>query len=582
MASQRRSSQRNVPSQSTLNPNMEPDDIIHPGPIDGSVFTRQTKHRTHEIWNHPNNPNMYEPLTVKHVTMDPPHERIRQYVANAGFYPWSIVANVRTDPGLITALVERWRPETHTFHFNGGEATITLQDVALLTGLPTEGRPVTGHAHRTWHPICMRLLGDMPTCHKGSPGLAKKVWFTENMSIIPDDADEETLKRYARAYILQQLGLTLFSELSGSSVPLHFLPLLEDLCQTLQLGECSAGIFVQYAVQSQQIGKWHGPKTFIGVPKGSLLFYRDEFQKMLISDFIWRPYDEGLYHLLNPICVEGRHSWRANVPLIHFNVIEWHHPGRVMRQFHCRQFIPLPAIAFSDENHGKNRKPKVDWSIHYYRYIQMWSDRLQYIVDGEASDSDIASPEYYSWYSMITRRLIQPRIEDAADDAVVAEDAVEAEVNPPEQRVGTQPYHPDGHVLPENVRSLVYCAREAANAFRYCLEPHTRQSLHTIFHMAYETLDSNGEAGVVGVDPATVTFDLGEAAVTDEDGDDNANIDSYTDDRYRPSSSSQPQTEDPHRPSRSSCLPPRRGSRLRTEPQYSALRDLRDGDTSRF
>ncbi|KAL9681497.1 hypothetical protein QQ045_013282 [Rhodiola kirilowii] len=582
MASQRRSSQRNVPSQSTLNPNMEPDDIIHPGPIDGSVLTRQTKHRTDEIWNHLNNPKMYEPLTVKHVTMEPPHERIRQYVANARFYPWSIVANVRTDPGLITALVERWRPETHTFHFNGGEATITLQDVALLTGLPTEGRPVTGHAHRTWHPICMRLLGDMPTCHKGSPGLAKKVWFTENMSIIPDDADEETLKRYARAYILQLLGLTLFSELSGSSVPLHFLPLLEDLdsvrhyswgsaalaylysmlCKASKSGKCQIGgavlILQFWSWERMRFGrpkcafrhlppldadidpllrgawtfmKWHGPKNFIGVPKGSLLFYRDEFQKMLISDFIWRPYDEGLYHLLNPICVEGRHSWRANVPLIHFN------------------FIPLPAIAFSDENHGKNRKPKVDWSIHYYQYIQRWSDRLQYIVDGEASDSDIASPEYYSWYSMITRRLIQPRIEDAADDAVVAEDAVEVEVNPHEQRVGTQPYRPDGHVLPEN---------------------------------AYETLDSNGEAGVVGVDPATVTFDLGEATVTDEDNDDNANIDSYTDDRDRPSSSSQPQTEDPHRPSRSSRLPLRRGSRLRTEPQYSALRDLRDGDTSRF
>ncbi|KAL9665622.1 hypothetical protein QQ045_021043 [Rhodiola kirilowii] len=585
---------------------MEPDDIIHPGPIDGSVLTRQTKHRTHEIWNHSNDPKMYEPLTVKHVTMEPPDARIRQYVANAGFYPWSIVANVKTDPGLITALVERWRPETHTFHFNGGEATITLQDVALLTGLPIEGRPVTGHAHLTWPPICMRLLGDIPTCHKGSPGLAKKVWFKENMSIIPADADEETLKRYARAYILQLLGLTLFSELSGSSVPLHFLPLLDDLdsvrhyswgsaalaylyhmmCKASKSGKCQIGgavlILQFWSWERMRFGrpkcafrylplhdadidplergawtfmKWHGPKNFIGVPKGSLLFYRDEFQKMLISDFIWRPYDEGLYHLLNPICVEGRHSWTANVPLIHFNVIEWHHPGRVMRQFGFRQFVPLPPIACSNENHGKNRKPKVDWGIQYHRYIQMWSDRLQYIVDGEASDSDIASPEYYSWYSMITRRLIQPRIEEEADDAVVAEDAVEAEVNPPEQRV----------------RTLVYCAREAANAIRYCFEPHTRASLHTIFHQAYETLDSNGEAGVVG-----------EAVVTDEDDDANANIDSYTDDRDRPSSSSQPQTEDPWYPYRSSRLLPRRGSRPRPEPQFSALRALRKGDARRF
>ncbi|KAL9685843.1 hypothetical protein QQ045_023297 [Rhodiola kirilowii] len=549
-------------------------------------------------------------LRLSMLPWTPPDPRIRQYVANARFYPWSIVANVRTDPGLLTALVERWRPETHTFHFNGGEATITLQDVALLTGLPIEGRLVTGHAHLTWPPICMRLLGDMPTCHKDSPGLAKKVWFKQNMTIIPTDADEETLKRYARAYILQLLGLTLFSELSGSSVPLHFLPLLDDLdsirhygwgsaalaylysmlCKASKSGKCQIGgavlILQFWSWERMRFGrpqcmfrhlppldadidplqrgartfmKWHGPKNFIGVPKGSLLFYRDEFQKMLISDFIWRPYDEGLYHLLNPICVEGRHSWRANVPLIHFNVIEWHHPGRVMRQIGCRQFIPLPPIACSDENHGKDRKPKVDWGVHYYRYIQMWSNRLQNIVDGEAFDSDIASPEYYSWYSMITRRLIQHRIEEVVDDAVVAEDAVEAEVS-----------------------TLVYCARKAADAFCYCMEPHTRESLHVIFHQAYETLDNNGEAGVLGVDPATITFDLGEAAVTDEDDDDNANIDSYTDDRDRPSSSSQPQTEDPQRPSSSSRLQPRRGSRLRPETQYSALRALRKGDARRF
>ncbi|KAL9672446.1 hypothetical protein QQ045_028696 [Rhodiola kirilowii] len=80
-----------------------------------------------------------KPLSIAGHNVVSLNPRLTQYVANAGFLPWSQVCNVKIDPKLCTALVERWRPETHTFHLNGGEATITLQDVALLTGLPIDG-----------------------------------------------------------------------------------------------------------------------------------------------------------------------------------------------------------------------------------------------------------------------------------------------------------------------------------------------------------------------------------------------------------------------------------------------------------
>jgi hypothetical protein len=47
------------------------------------------------------------------------------------------------DRSLLTALVDRWRPETHTFHLPCGEVAPTLQDVAYLFGLPIVG-PVVG------------------------------------------------------------------------------------------------------------------------------------------------------------------------------------------------------------------------------------------------------------------------------------------------------------------------------------------------------------------------------------------------------------------------------------------------------
>ncbi|KAL0403852.1 UNVERIFIED_CONTAM: Serine/threonine-protein phosphatase 7 long form [Sesamum radiatum] len=51
--------------------------------------------------------------------------------------------HIEIDTHLITALVERWRPETHTFHFSVGEATKTLQDIAVIWALPVEGNTVS-------------------------------------------------------------------------------------------------------------------------------------------------------------------------------------------------------------------------------------------------------------------------------------------------------------------------------------------------------------------------------------------------------------------------------------------------------
>jgi hypothetical protein len=44
------------------------------------------------------------------------------------------------DAPLITAFMDRWRPETHTFHVPVGEMTLSLEDIAMLGGLPCAGQ----------------------------------------------------------------------------------------------------------------------------------------------------------------------------------------------------------------------------------------------------------------------------------------------------------------------------------------------------------------------------------------------------------------------------------------------------------
>ena len=70
-----------------------------------------------------------------------------QYLQNLGLHHLVDIMETETkaiNGSLIAGLVERWRPETQTFHLPFGEMTVTLQDVSVLWGLPIQGEPVGG------------------------------------------------------------------------------------------------------------------------------------------------------------------------------------------------------------------------------------------------------------------------------------------------------------------------------------------------------------------------------------------------------------------------------------------------------
>ncbi|KAL8107749.1 hypothetical protein AgCh_024232 [Apium graveolens] len=74
-------------------------ELIHP--VSAELLTRQHEHRSELVWN-------------------------GQGIRDAGFESVFLTGTMRHDAGLIIAFVDRWRPETHTFHLRFGDATITL------------------------------------------------------------------------------------------------------------------------------------------------------------------------------------------------------------------------------------------------------------------------------------------------------------------------------------------------------------------------------------------------------------------------------------------------------------------------
>jgi hypothetical protein len=70
--------------------------------------------------------------------------RFASALQRMGLWHVSQLTPINADDALVSALVERWRPETHTFHLPVGEITVSLQDVSCLWGLPITGAAVTG------------------------------------------------------------------------------------------------------------------------------------------------------------------------------------------------------------------------------------------------------------------------------------------------------------------------------------------------------------------------------------------------------------------------------------------------------
>ncbi|XP_020214428.1 serine/threonine-protein phosphatase 7 long form homolog [Cajanus cajan] len=88
--------------------------------------------------------------------------QVRPYLARAGMLGVAALSYFLIDHQLISGLVERWRPKTHTFHMTFEECTITLEDVSILLSLKVHGDPITDCSTYRWVSLVEDLFGITP------------------------------------------------------------------------------------------------------------------------------------------------------------------------------------------------------------------------------------------------------------------------------------------------------------------------------------------------------------------------------------------------------------------------------------
>ncbi|XP_030941528.1 protein MAIN-LIKE 1-like [Quercus lobata] len=198
-----------------------------PGPIDDTVLTQQAKHRSEAIWNGQDLGILTCRSRSSEFSNQEPmvDDRVVNLIKALGLEGLLWVPGREIHHGLITALVERWQPETHTFHMPHGEVSIILQDVELLLGLPVDGDAITGSTQKTWTEVCRDFLGFQPInqdAHKQLTG--QRILISRLLEQVAGplqpNAEEAKLHKYARCYVLALLGDTIFGDKSGDRVHL--------------------------------------------------------------------------------------------------------------------------------------------------------------------------------------------------------------------------------------------------------------------------------------------------------------------------------------------------------------------------
>nr|KYP48817.1 Serine/threonine protein phosphatase 7 long form isogeny [Cajanus cajan] len=159
------------------------------GPIEDDLLTLQNIHVSQHVWNREDDRRLIARRAAPTLNgiEGVPHQ-IVPLLEEAGFGWIARLSYIKVSPGLLTALVERWRPETHTFHMPFGEdrssSYVSLRWLAFLGDFQTIktyawGAAVLGCLYRN---LCTSTDYKTPSC--GGFTLLLQLWAWERFPTI--------------------------------------------------------------------------------------------------------------------------------------------------------------------------------------------------------------------------------------------------------------------------------------------------------------------------------------------------------------------------------------------------------------
>ncbi|XP_030942760.1 serine/threonine-protein phosphatase 7 long form homolog [Quercus lobata] len=215
---------------------------------------------------------------------------------------------------------------------------------------------------------------------KYSWGSAALSWLYRHLC----KASEKTAKQIGGALLLVQLW-------AWARFP-HICPVMRHPHQALPPGPLAV--------------RWKGAKITTEHSMHVLRAYRVSLTSLRPNQIVWEPYRNYL-RSQPAYCTAGQRIWRSIVPLIHFWVVEGHHPEHVLRQFGMKQGIP-GNVDTSIELHkitlqGKHEK---DWARIHAPHIAKWAVHAR-IADAPAFHGEMNyNDEYLVWFRPRTIRHI--------------------------------------------------------------------------------------------------------------------------------------------------------------------------------